>query len=229
MRRVLPERHLAPDGRDVIKLGTGLISTMTALVLGLLITSAKESYEATGNELIDLSANVVLLDHALADYGPETAPIREQLHGAVAAIVDQLWHKNRTLDRDLDPSPHGGDAVFDSIAALSPKTEVQHSLQTQASTIALVIGKTRWLVFEQGTKTVAPRFLVILGSWLAALFVIFGFLAPYNPTVMGTLLVCAIIVASAIFLILEMYRPFDGLFRISDASLTSALMHLGGD
>jgi hypothetical protein len=228
IRKVLPEHHLSPDARDVIKLGTGLISTMTALVLGLLIASAKDSYDATSNELIDLSANVVLLDRAFAHYGPETAPIRELLHTVVAGIHDQLWSKNPAPDRDLDPSLYGADAMLDNIEALSPKSDAQRSLQTQALAIATVAGKTRWLIFEQGTKTVATPFLVILICWLVALFLIFGVLAPYNSTLVATLLVCALTVSSAIFLILEMYQPFAGLLRISDASLRSALMHLGG-
>ena len=227
LRKVLPEQHLGSDPRDVIKLATGLISTMTALVLGLLIASAKDSYDATSNELIDLSANVVLLDRTLAHYGPEAAPIRKLLHNVVVGILDNE-PRNRTRARDLDASVYGADAILDNIEALSPKSEAQRSLQTQALAIATVAGKTRWLIFEQGTKTVATPFLVILVSWLTILFVIFGALAPYNSTLMATLFVCALTVASAILLILEMYRPFQGLLQLSDASLRSALMQLGG-
>jgi hypothetical protein len=201
---------------------------MTALVLGLLISSAKDSYDATSNELIDLSANAVLLDRTLAHYGPETAPIRELLHSVIVGIRDRMWSKNRTPSRALDPSLYGGDAVLDNIEALSPKSEAQRSLKIQALAIATIAGKTRWLMFEQETKTVATPFLVILVCWLTVLFIIFGTLAPYNSTLAATLLVCVMTVASAIFLILEMYRPFEGLFQISDASVRSALVHLGG-
>lgn len=228
IRKVLPEYHLGPDARDVIKLGTGLISTMTALVLGLLISSAKDSYDATSNELIDLSANVVLLDRTLAHYGPEATPIRGLLHEVVAGILNQISSQNRAQARDLDPSAYRADAMIDNIEALSPQSETQRSLRTVAITMATAAGKTRWLIFEQRTKTVSTPFLVILASWLTILFLIFGILAPYNPTLTITLLVCAITVASAILLILEMYEPLEGLFKISDAPLRSALMHLGG-
>src|SRR5215468_3034950 len=88
LRRLLPEHHLSQDSKDVVKLGMGLIGTIAALVLGLLVASAKSSFDTQRNGLAQLSANAVLLDRILAHYGPETKECREQLRDTVAAMID---------------------------------------------------------------------------------------------------------------------------------------------
>ena len=228
LRSALPADHLSADSKDVIKVAMGLIGTMTALVLGLLIASAKDSYDAKSHELNDLSANLVLLDRGLAHYGPETEPIRDLLHRTVVRILDQTWSKGSNRNSQQDPAAAGGEGMYDQIQALSPKGDAQRSLQSQALAISLDIGRTRWLMFEQGTNSVATPFLVVLGSWLVLLFISFGLFAPRNPTVIGALLVGAASVSSAILLILEMYKPFEGLIQISATPLRAALAHLGG-
>jgi hypothetical protein len=202
----------------------GLIATMTALVLGLLIASAKDSFDAKSKGVTDMSANLVLLDRTLAHYGPETGPIRDLLHSAVVRILEQTW----STDSNPDPAATGGEVIYDKILALSPKSDAQRSLQSQALAIAMAVGKTRWLIFEQRSDSIATPFLVMLVSWLTILFISFGLYAPSNPTVIATLLVCAASVSSAILLILEMYKPFAGLIQVSQAPLRAALMHLGG-
>jgi len=77
LRAVLPERHLSADSKDTVRLGMGMIATMAALVLGLLVASAKNFYDTQSSELTQLSANVILLDRVLAHYGPETKEVRD--------------------------------------------------------------------------------------------------------------------------------------------------------
>jgi hypothetical protein len=102
LRGVLPEQHLSADSKDTVRLGTGLIGTMTALLLGLLVASAKSFYDTQSSELTEMSAKIVLLDRVLAHYGPETKEVRDLLHGAVARTLDGLWPKDgrsKTLNR----------------------------------------------------------------------------------------------------------------------------------
>jgi hypothetical protein len=227
LRGTLPRDHISDDAKDLIKLGMGLTGTMTALALGLLIASARDSFEAKSKELTDMSANLVLLDRTLAHYGAETGPIRELLHLAVTRLVDQTWTETGTGSSQFpDPSAIGSEVIFDKIQALSPKSEAERSLQSQALNLAMAVGKTRWLLFAQGSNSVATPFLAMLVSWLTILFVSFGLQAPFNTTVLVSLLLCAAIVSSAIFLILELYQPFSGLIQISDIPLRSALSHL---
>ena len=111
--------------------------------------------------------------------------------------------------------------------ALSPKNDIQHAVQAQASSLVVDLGKLRWLMFEQGHNSISVPLLVTMILWLVIVFTSLGLFAPTNATVTATLFLCALSVSGAIFLILEMYRPFEGLMQVSSASLRSALAQLG--
>jgi hypothetical protein len=93
--------------------------------------------------------------------------------------------------------------------------------------ISADLGRTRSLLLEQTGGSIPMPFLVVLVFWFTVIFITFGLFAPPNATVIAVLLVCALSVAGAIFLILELDRPFEGLIQISDAPLRSALARLG--
>lgn len=227
LRRALPEHHLSTDSKDTIKLGIGLIGTMGALVLGLMVASAKSSYDTQNNELTQMAAKIAVLDRVMARYGPETKEARDLLRRAVARAIDRMWPQDRSQPAQLEPTAAGGEALYDSIQELAPKSEAQRSLQTQALTIAIDIGQTRWLLFEQAGSSISMPFLLVVVFWLTIIFISFGLFAPINTTVIATLLVCALSVSGAIFLILELDRPFEGLLQISSAPLRNALGQLG--
>jgi hypothetical protein len=224
LRAVLPEQHLSADSKDTVRLGIGVISTMAALVLGLLVASAKNFYDAQSSELTQMSANVILLDRVLAHYGPEAKEARDLLRGAVGRTLNLIWHQDHS---EMVPTATGGEVLYDKIQALSPKNDAQHALQAQASSMAIDLGKLRWLMFEQGSTSISLPLLWMLVFWLVIVFTSFGLFAPSNPTVIATLFLCALSVSGAIFLILEMYTPFGGLMQISSAPLRNALAHLG--
>jgi hypothetical protein len=224
LHAVLPQHHLGNDSKDIVKLGMGLVGTMAALVLGLLVASAKGSYDAQSAELTQMSANIALLDRALALYGPETKETRDLLRGAVVRALDQMWSKDST---GALPLPSGGEILYEKIQGLSPKNDTQRSLQGQALSMAMDIGKTRWLMYEQQATSVSMPLLVVLVLWLTVIFISFGLFAPSNGTVIASLCVSALSVSGAIFLILEMYGPYAGMIQISSAPLRAALAHLG--
>jgi hypothetical protein len=227
LHAVLPQHHLSNETKDIVKLGMGLVGTMAALVLGLLVASAKGSYDAQSAELTQLSANVALLDRVLANYGPETKEIRGLLRGAVSRVLDQMWSKEGTGAALATPTSAGGEILYDKIQALSSKNELQRSLQAQATSIAMNIGKTRWLMYTQATTTVSLPLLIMLVLWLTVIFASFGLFAPFNATVVTSLFVSALSVSGAIFLILEMYTPYSGIIAVSSAPLRAALAQLG--
>ena len=193
----------------------GLVGTMSALVLGLLVASAKGSYDAQSAELTQMSANIALLDRVLAHYGPETKETRDLVRGFVARILDQMWSKDGTGASPVAPTAAGGEILYEKMQGLSPKNDTQRSLQGQALSMAMDLGKTRWLMYEQATTSVSTPLLVVLVLWLTVIFISFGLFAPYNATVVASLFVSALSVSGAIFLILEMY---DAL-RWTDCSL----------
>lgn len=227
LRLILPEHHLSSDSKDVIKLAMALTATMSALVLALLIASAKSSYDAQRSELTQLSANVILLDRVLAHYGPETKAARDLLRRYVTRALDQIWPENSSRPVDMEPPAALSEKFYDQVQELSPQNEVQRSLQAQALKMSFDLGQTRWLLVEQGSRSIPMAFLVLLVFWVTIIFVSFGLFAPPNATVVATLFVCAISVSGAIFLILELDRPFGGLIQISGAPLRNAIAHLG--
>jgi hypothetical protein len=223
----LPQHHLGGDSKDIVKLGMGLVGTMAALVLGLLVASAKGSYDAQSAELTQMAANIALLDRGLALYGPETKDTRALLRGAVSRILDQMWSKDGTSASAQAPTSAAGEILYEKIQGLSPKNDTQRSLQSQALSIAVDIAKTRWLMYAQQAISVSMPLLVVLVLWLTLIFISFGLFAPANATVVASLFVSALSVSGAIFLILEMYGPYSGLIQISSAPLRAALVQLG--
>lgn len=223
LRVILPEHHLTDDSKDIVKLGMGLVGTMAALVLGLLVASAKGSYDAQSTELTQMSANIVLLDRALAIYGPETKQIRKVLRSAVVRILNQMWSEDPAQSV---PASAGGEVLYEEIQRLTPTNETQRSLQNGALNIAVDLGKTRWLMYEQATTSASMPLLIALVLWLTAIFISFGLFAPFNATVVSSLFVAALSVSCAIFLILEMYTPYTGVVELSSRPLRAAIAQL---
>jgi hypothetical protein len=229
LRTILPDPHLSSDSKDVIKMGTGLIATMSALVLGLLIASAKTTLDAQRSGFQQLSVNVVLLDRTLARYGPEAKDARDVLHRVVAGAIDRLWPATGYQSAALDTPEitSGGAALFDAVRSLSPHTDAQRADQAQALQVGADLARTRLLLSQRDDGAIPPPFLAMLVFWLTVLFTSFGLFSPRNGTVIVVLLVCALSVAGAILLIVDMARPFEGLFQISSAPLRHALAQLG--
>ena len=224
---ILPEHHLSTESKDVIKLGMGLTATMSALVLALLISSAKSSYDTQRNELTQAAANIILVDRVLAHYGPETKEARDLLKLSVSGMIDRLWPNDGSGSAKLGPTTAGGELFFDKIQELTPQNDVQRSLQAEAVKMSIDIGQARLLLFEQGGRSIPMPFLVLLIFWVTIIFLSFGLFAPRNATVVATLFLCALSVSGAIFLILELDRPFAGLIQISSAPLRNAMVNIG--
>jgi hypothetical protein len=223
----LPEHHLSADSKDVVKLGVALIATMSALVLSLLVASAKSSYDTRSNQLVQVAADIILLDRALARYGPETKDARSLLRNSVAATVERFWPAEGAKRIAIDPNASPVEALAEKVEELSAQNESQRLLRSQALTTALEVGRTRLLLFENLGSSIPVPFLVVLVFWLCIIFASFGLFAPRNATVIAVLCVCALSVAGAIFLILELDRSFEGLLQVSGAPLRTALAQLG--
>jgi hypothetical protein len=225
LRRVIPQHHLDADTRDLIKLSVGLIGTMSALVLGLLVASTKSSYDTKNSELTAMAGNVILLDRMLAHYGPETAEARAALRTTVASIED--GSSGNRLEQLSHAAHFDREVLLDKIQDLTPHTDAQRTLKSDAESLAITLGQTRWLLFAQSGTSISAPFLVIVVFWLTVLFLSFGLFAPVNGTALTTLLISALSVAGAMFLILDLDHPFSGFLQISDIPLRNALAVLG--
>jgi hypothetical protein len=223
LRRLLPEDHLTSDSKDAIKLAMGLVATMSALVLGLLVSSAKGSYDTERSEVIQMAAKVAFLDRVLDTYGPEASEARTRLHEAAKQAVQQMWPGQAGQPARLAPNTQAGNVVYGAVQALSPHDDTQRKLKDQATTVATDLGQLRLLLVAQSAPSISKPMLIILVSWLVVIFVGFSVLAPPNVTTMLALTISALAVSGAIFLILELDEPFGGLIRISSEPMVNAL------
>jgi hypothetical protein len=222
LRSRLPEHHLSPESENVIKLGIGLIGTMSALVLGLLIASAQTTYDRKRNELNQITADGLLIDQLLAQYGPETKPIREHLRTSLQMMADMLWNEDEGTPRAFAPSSAGLE-TYRLLNSLSPGTDLQRALSVQISETTKHLSQLRLILFAQSDSSIPSPFVFILMCWLTLIFGSFSLFGPANATVLVFLVLCAASAAGAIFLILQLNDPFAGILQIPKATLLNAL------
>jgi hypothetical protein len=227
LRTLLPQNHLSDNSKGVVMVAMGLVATMTALVLGLLISSAKNSFDTLSSEIIGTSSKVILLDRLLANYGQDTKEARDLLRNIVADALDRI-EREKSADpmHSIIPSAEI-DRLYDKIHGLLPKDDRQGSLRAEALGILREVRQTRWLIYEQQSASIPLPVLILLVSWLTVLFISFGLYAPANGTVIVSLLASAVSVSGAIFLIVELYTPHYALVKLSGATLRTAFTQLG--
>lgn len=229
LQRLLPEHHMTSGSRDMIGAIMGLVSLLLALVLGTLVGSAYGFFAIQKGNVETLSARALQLDLALAQYGRETEPLRFGLKGAIKAAYQTIWGGG-----DADPKQFDVEFVLpgfqrmnEGIAALTPHTPAQTQLLPTIVANAGIIQQTRLLMSLQLASPVSWPLLVIVVSWAMLLFCGFGVLSRFNSTSVAALALGAFAVASAVFLILELNAPFNGLFRVPGASVEETIRALG--
>ena len=225
----LPSHHLDDASQEVVKLGAGMIATITALVLGLLVSSAKGTFDTINDGIKQTSAKIILLDRILAQYGPEAKGTRDQMKQALVSSLKAAKAQKPTGAAGQAPGQFTNrvEGIQGLLRALAPQTDGQRQLLAQAQQVASEMSQTRWLMMEEAQNELPLPLLIILICWLAVLFMSFGLFAPRNGTVLAVLLVCACSMAAALLLILEMNRPLEGFIHVSSAPLRNALENLG--
>jgi len=230
LRTILPGHHVSDDSKGAVMLGTGMIATMAALVLALLIASAKGNYDTMSSELRQASSRVILLDRVMAHYGPETNEARDLLRRSIASTIKRIWPEDN-IEQAVAESTEGRvdiETIQDKLRQLSPRNDAQRWLQSRALEISIEIAEGRWLLIEQlGQRTLPMPFFVLMVFWLTIIFASFGLFSPRNATVITVLLICALSAAGSLFLIIELDTPYQGLIKVSSAPLRNALAHLG--
>jgi hypothetical protein len=217
---------LSGDSKDAVKLALGLVGTMTAILLGLLISSAKDSFDTTRSEVTQMAAKVVLLDRVLNLYGSEAMASRRALHDTIADGVRRTWPAEQTGPTRLDPNQQMGDALYIEVQRLSPQNDTQRDLKTQATNLMVQLAEIRALLQAQAIPSLSKPLLIALVLWLVVIFLGFSFLAPANATSTLALVVGALSVSYAVFIILELSYPFAGTIRVPSEPMTNVLKHL---
>lgn len=231
---ILPKHHLSAESKDVIKVAMAMMATLSALVVSLLISTAKTSFDEKDSELREQSARVIMLDRLLAQYGPETQASREILRAMTEEKLRAIWGGDTEsgLQDEIDSSLlRAQDSSIEGLQArihrLSPKDEMQRSLKQKALEITFKIEEGRWRLLEQLDGRIQWPFLAMLVFWLTVVFASFGMFAPRNLSVIAALFVCSLSVAGAIYMIVEMDEPYGGFIKISSKPVRAALDQLG--
>jgi hypothetical protein len=224
LRYKLPEDHLSGDSKDVIRLATALIGTMAAVVLALLFASTRGTYEHTNSNVARLTAGVLELDTILKEYGgPDSKVLRQALRDDVKFMVAGIWRDDAAPTADLLRPVSQEETVMYRLRTLVPRTPVQGSLQARALQVSVDVDQTRLILFAQPEDTLAKPFITVLVLWLCFIFASFSMSSKANVTLVVVLVTCAFTASTAIYLILELEQPFDGLLQISNRGLTGAL------
>jgi hypothetical protein len=233
IRDHLPKHHIEGDSREVVKLVLGLMATLTAMVLGLLISSAHSAYDAQDAELRQLSVHIYQLDRILAQFGADAVEDREQLHEIVSAVIARTWRTKGVVS----PTNAGAapplavqqqiERLFENIASLEPKTDLQRLSKSRGLELLGTIGETRHLLIEQSQGAISWPFLFVLMSWMTILFFGFGLISRYNRTAAAALFVGSLSVAAAVILILQMNQPYGEWIQVSSAPLRDLLVQMG--
>jgi hypothetical protein len=228
LQRILPKYYLEPETKEIVRLATGLIATMTALVLGLLVSSAKSSFDQESDNFRQLALNVVLLDRTLDHYGAEARPVRDRLKSTVAQTINVLWPTESMSSGKLNDASITveGAALYDSLRKLSPGDESQRSMKEQALQLSTELMRDRWRANQSTEGSLPTIFLVVVAFWLAVLFTSFALFSPRNKLTVAALLICAASVAGAVLLIVDLDQPFDGLVTVPSAPFREALSQL---
>jgi hypothetical protein len=228
-RTYLPDHHLSEDSTAIVKLGAGLMATLAALVLGLLIASSKVSFDRLNDEFTQTAATVFMIDRTLAAYGPEAKEARELLRRTYASAVARFYSEGRAGKPDVD-APESLVRMLQfqqKLRELAPRNDMQRMLQSDALARSHDLAEARWILFRPGEGAIPSPFLAVLVLWLGILFAGFGLVSVNYRTAVATLFVCALSVSGAIFLIEDIAHPLEGLMQISRTPARITLSHLG--
>jgi hypothetical protein len=229
LRKMLPQEHLRDDSQTTVKVGAGMIATLSALVLGMLVSSAKQNFDTLSSETTQSAAKFILLDRLLSDYGAEALPARAELHKSLSIGINIGWPREKTqlsVPLGMDKTDYL-DSAYVKVIELKPVSDAQRTILSQAQQLVLDLRGTRWLIVEQLRSNVPGPLLAVLLFWFTILHISFGLFAPRNKTVTTVMLICSLSVSCAIFLIFELNHPFRGLIRVSSTPMDNALEYIG--
>jgi len=224
LKRSLPPDMLEGGSKEFIRLSAGFLATLAALVIGLMIASAKNTYDSQSSNIRQLGTNAVLVDQMLVKYGPEARTARTLLRETIPSATARIWqeHIQRAGEATFVIS-ETAERFYNAVEGLKPANAEQTSLKSRIITIVTEMGRTRLLVFTQNENAIPVPFFIVLIFWLVAIFASFSLFAEPGPIVIASVLVFAVSVSSALFLIVDLSRPFEGLMQITNHHLHMVL------
>ncbi len=225
LKRTLPAALLEGGSKEDIRLGAGFLSTLAALVIGLMIASAKNTYDNQNTNIRQLGTNAVLVDQMLTKYGTEAKAARTLLREIIPSATARIWQENVSgkAGGSAFVISQAAERFYNAVEGLKPAYAEQTSLKSRIIQITTDMGRTRLLVFTQSEDAIPLPFFVVLVFWLMVIFASFSLFAEPGPIVIASTLLFALSVSSALFLIVDLSHPFQGLMQISNHHLHMVL------
>ncbi len=241
VRPFLSEHHRSQETTDLIRLVITMLVTFAALVLGLLTSSVKSSFDNVDNDLRSFSINLIQLDRLLGQYGSETVEARALLRSYTAAAIASTWPTEPKPPGDHYPTdvapPTENSVESVKLGDMLARIEVDlHQLDPadpmHRRQVVVILNqfeqlmRLRWRLIEEAHSSISMPFYLVLAFWLVILFASFGLSAPRNVLSYTTILLGALSITSVVFVILDLDTPFSGLFMVSSQPMREALAHL---
>jgi Protein of unknown function (DUF4239) len=223
LRNRLPKLQL-DAAKEVVRLGAGFLATLSAVLISLMITSAKSSYDTQDTQFRTLVAYLVETDQLLVQYGPETTQIRLLMRQALPAAIDRIWREERSASQDSAFTAASlAEQIGSAIATLAPADDAHRALKHRIEEASAEIARIRLLMFAGGGAAIPTPFLLVLIFWLAVVFASYSLFVEPSKTVIAALLVFALSISSALFLVADLSQPFVGLMQLPKEQLRRAL------
>lgn len=233
LQGILPPHHLSEQSKGAVHLGAGMIATLAALILGLLVSSTKGSYDQVASLVNEMCASYAHADRLLANYGPEAAPCREKLLQSLATAHSLVWPEETRNAKspgpgDRSPAKMVLEECYDLTAQLKPSGTRQQQLQADTLHEINDIIQKRWLLHEiVYGGGISWLLLVIPVVFIAFITFVYALYAPRNPTVVAAIMSSSLCIAVAVFLISELASPLQGVLKISSRPVHLALDQMG--
>jgi len=222
-RRSTPVHDLSPDTRDIVKQAMGLVVTMSALVLGLLVESTRSVYDRNRTRMMETVAKFSLLHRMLTIYGPQAAEVRGKLQALMEEVKRRMWSDDADIRAGSKLTTQIGDEFYVAVLRLEAHDDAERALKAEAVSLANEIAQVRSLMQAESLPSISKPMLIMLVHWLVMIFFSTSLIAPPSSTANFALIASALCVAGAIFLILELDRPFNGFLRISSEPMVKVL------
>jgi len=224
--RRLPGHHLSNETQSAVTVSVAVIGTLSALVLGLMISAANNSFSARTDEVRELSLQLIRMERNLRRYGPEADDARAKLHAWAIAKTQQLFPEKGQTHPSNEATIQMLEGVQDALLALTPQNDRQKYLHSLCLTLSSTMIQARWKLEQRSGYSIPFPFLVLLIFWLAIVFASFGLFAPANRTAMVALFLCSVAVAGGIIMIEELDNPLSGFIRLPSDSMRRALVEI---
>jgi hypothetical protein len=224
--RALPEHHLSDKTRTVVSLSMAVVGTLSALVLGLMISTASRAFATQSREVVEISVDLIRMERMMHRYGPDANDVRAKLRVYAAAKTQELFPVAGEPPQTDEATAEMLEAMQDAILALAPTDEMHRWLRSKTLALTENLSQARWLLAEQAGNSIPVPFLIMLVFWLTIVFASFGLFAPLNGTAIASLCLCSMAVSGGIMVILELDLPISGLVHISGEPMRQALTQI---